>query len=156
MRKRVTGSNAPVGATDQEWLRLEEIAMVEVTSEQTDFPIEAALASTEGQGWRAGENGEQSIRLIFDEPVSIRQMRLVFLDASSERMQEFCLRWSSSAGSTNREIVRQQWNFGSASAATEIENYVVDLADVSSLELTIRPDINDESAVATLKSWRLR
>jgi hypothetical protein len=156
MRKRVTGSNARIGVTDQEWLRLEEIATVEVTSEQTDFPVEAALNSTEGQGWRAGENGEQRIRLIFDEPVSIRQVRLVFFDASSERTQEFSLRWSSFAGGTNQEIVRQQWNFGSASATTEIENYVVDLADVSSLELTIRPDINNENAVATLKSWRLR
>ena len=43
-----------------EWLDLEEIATVEVTSEDPHFPIEFALAAGGGPGWRAAEEGERS------------------------------------------------------------------------------------------------
>jgi hypothetical protein len=34
--------------------------MVEVTSEDPNFPIESALAASQGPGWRAAEPGEQT------------------------------------------------------------------------------------------------
>ena len=71
-------------------------------------------------------------------------------------MQEFVIRWSpSSTGAQPREIVRQQWNFSPAGSTAEIEDHMVELADVSVLELTIHPDLGGRQAVAALASCRL-
>ena len=68
MRKRLF-SPAPQGIQphDKGWLDLDRAGVVEVTSEDTEHPVESALVSGETQGWRAAESG-QTIRLIFDEP----------------------------------------------------------------------------------------
>jgi hypothetical protein len=63
------------------WLDLDREAVVEVTSEQKDYPVESALVSGEMQGWRAADSGRQTIRLVFDEPqrltrISLGSMRL--------------------------------------------------------------------------------
>lgn len=157
MRKRIVGQNqaAPRGASDQTRLAVEQIATVEVTSEDPGFPIEGALGATDGPGWRAAQGGAQQIRLIFDEPVSLHRIQLRFDEAASERTQEFTLRWSPAAGGPPVEIVRQQWNFGPAGSTTELEDYAVDLDAVAALELAIQPDVSRRDAVATLASWRL-
>ena len=157
MRKRIVGLNSSrqAGELDQGWLDLEQIATVEVTSEDPSFPVESAFDSKDGTGWRAAEKGEQRIRIIFDEPVSLRRIQLRFQEAHYERMQEFVIRWSPSTGGQSREIVRQQWNFSPAGSTAEIEDYMVDLAAVSVLELTIQPDLNGREAVATLAMCRL-
>ena len=128
---------------------------MEVTSEDASFPIESVFGSKDGPGWRASQPGEQQIRIIFDQPVSLHRMQLRFDEANSERTQEFVLRWSSATGGSATEIVRQQWNFSPAGSTTEIEHYVVDLDAVSVLELAIDPDLRGLGAVATLASWRL-
>jgi hypothetical protein len=82
MRKKVIHSekiNRP--STQEEWLDLENIASVEVTSEDPHFPIEAALGAAEGAGWRAAERGKQNIRIIFDKPRTLRRIRLEFYEA---------------------------------------------------------------------------
>ena len=157
MRKKITGSRHTQsgGESDQDWLDLEHIATVEVTSEDPSFPIEFAVGSKDGPGWRASQTGEQQIRIIFDEPVSLHRIQLRFHEASSERTQEFILRWSPAAGGSTREIVRQQWNFSPTGSTTEIEDYMVDLDTVSILELAIHPDLSQRDAVATLASRRL-
>ena len=144
------------GESDQGWLDLEQIATVDVTSEDPSFPIEYAFGSNDGPGWRASEGGEQQIRIIFDKPVSLHRIELRFHEADCQRTQEFVLRWSSGSGGSATEIVRQQWNFSPTGSTTEIERYdVVDLDAVSVLELAIRPDLGRPDAVATLVSWRL-
>jgi len=158
MRKRIVGPHhAQQGdQSDKGWLDLEQIATVEVTSEDPSFPIDYALGSNDGPGWRASQGGEQQIRIIFDEPVSVHRMELRFHEADCERTQEFILRWSSGSGGSATEIVRQQWNFSPTGSTTEIEHYVVDLDAVSVLELALRPDLHRPEAVATLASWRVR
>ena len=157
MRKRITGPRhaKPGGESGQDWLDLEHIATVEVTSEDPSFPIESAIGSKDGPGWRASQAGEQQIRIIFDEPVSLHRIQLRFHEVALERTQEFTLRWAPAAGGSTREIVRQQWNFSPTGSTTEIEDYVVDLDAVSVLELAIHPDLSRRDAVATLASWRL-
>ena len=157
MRKRLVGlQHARQGdQSDKGWLNLEQIATVEVTSENRNFPIEDALGSIDGLGWRASQVGEQLIRIIFDRPVFVRRMELRFHEADCERTQEFILRWSSESGRSSTEIVRQQWNFSPTGSTTEIEHYVVDLDAVSVLELAIRPDLRRPEAVASLASFRL-
>ena len=157
MRKRIVRPHhAKQGRQpDKGWLDLEHIATVEVTSEDPSFPIENALGSNDGPGWRASEGGEQQIRIIFDKPVSIHRIGLRFDEADYERTQEFILRWSSESSVSATEIVRQQWNFSPTGATTEIEQYVVDLDAVSVLELAIRPDLRRPEAVASLATLQL-
>jgi hypothetical protein len=157
MRKRITGPRhiRTGGESDQGWLDLERMATVEVTSEDSSFPIESAFGSDDGPGWRASQQGEQQIRIIFDRPVPLRRIQLRFHEAESERTQEFTLRWSPAEGGPATEIVRQQWNFSPAGSTTEIEDYVVHLDAVSVLELAIQPDLSRRDAVATLASWRV-
>ena len=157
MRKRIVGPHhARQGdQSDKGWLDLEQIATVEVTSEDPGFPIESAFGSHDGPGWRASQGGEQQIRIIFDKPVSVHRIELRFHEADCERTQEFILRWSSESGGSATEIVRQQWNFSTTGSTTEIEHYVVDLDAVSVLELAIRPDLRRPEAVASLASLRL-
>jgi hypothetical protein len=157
MRKRIVGPNQTQRGVESEqgWLDLQQIATVELTSEDGSFPIEFAFAPKHGAGWRASRPGEQQIRIIFDEPVSLHRIELRFDEADFERTQEFTLRWSAASGGPAKEIVRQQWHFSPAGSTTEIEHYRVDLDAVSVLELTILPDLHRQDAVATLASWRL-
>ena len=158
MRKRIVETHfaKPRGESDQGWLDLEQIATVEVTSEDPRFPIESAFGPKRGPGWRASPKGEQQIRIIFDEPISLHRIQLRFHEAECERAQEFTLRWSPDEGEPTNEIVRQQWNFSPNGSITEIEDYAIDLNAVSVLELAIRPDRGRREAVATLAAWHLR
>jgi len=156
MRKRLmTPTLEPVQSQDENWLDLEHAAVVEASSEETDFPVEAALVFGEAQGWRAAGTGPQTIRLLFDQPQRIKQIALVFEEDETIRTQEFVLRWSPASQVWLREIVRQQWNFSPPATVREVEVYRVDLSDVIVLELTIVPDISGGAARASLKSMRL-
>jgi hypothetical protein len=157
MRKRlITPSPQDAAAHHQGWLDLDRLAVVEVTSEDKEHPIESALVSGETRGWRAADSGTQTIRLIFDQPQSLIRISLVFEENETERTQEFVLRWSSDGGRSFREIVRQQWNFNLPNSMRESEEYQVALSDVAVLELVIVPDISRGSAHASLQSLRLR
>lgn len=136
-------------------LDLEHIAVVEVTSEDKDFPVESAFASKDARGWRAAAAGSQTIRLVFDHPQRLKCISLVFEEAETERTQEFVLRWSSDDANSLKEIVRQQWNFNPHTSMREVEEYQVDLHHVNVLELIIRPDIGGGAARASLKNFRL-
>jgi hypothetical protein len=141
--------------TGPRWIDLERLAHVYVTSEDPDHPVESALTEASSSGWRASEPGEQTIRLLFDEPQEIHHIRLSFSETEEERTQEFVLRWSSGHGQPMREIVRQQWNFSPGGSTFEMENYHVELRGASILELTIQPDISGRERVARLGEWRL-
>jgi hypothetical protein len=145
----------PEQRSEQEWLELEQMAQVEVTSEDPNFPIESALASGKGPGWRAAEKGKQIIRIIFDKPRPLRRIRLEFSETEIERTQEFTLQWSPESGGPFRDIVRQQWNFSPSGSTSEVEDYQVDLDSVSILELALRPDLTPDNAFATLTKWRM-
>lgn len=155
MRKRIATIGAAAAQGQEDWLDLERSATVEVTSEDKDFPIESSLSIKLGQGWRAAQPGAQTIRLVFDEPQRLKRISLVFEEKEISRTQEFVLRASSNAGGPFREIVRQQWNFSAPSSTQETEDYQVELPNVSTLEVTIVPDIGGGTARASLKSLRL-
>ncbi len=156
MRKRlITPMPHDASRLGEKWLDLDGAGVVEVTSEEKDFPIESALVVGKTTGWRAADSGTQTIRLVFDEPQRLNHIALVFEETETERTQEFVLRWSADGGRSFREIVRQQWNFSPPNTTREAEEYQVDLSDVSVLELVIVPDISRGMARASLKSLRL-
>ena len=138
-----------------EWLDLGSLASVEVTSETKDHPIESALLLSGTGGWRAARPGTQIIRLLFDHPLKVKHISLIFEEIRNTRTQEFVLRWSSDLGRSFREIVRQQWNFSPPATAREVEDYSVDLFDVTVMELEIVPDKSGGEARASIETWRL-
>ena len=139
--------------SDDNWLDIEDLATVQVSSEDPAFPIDLVFSNS--GSWRAAKKGEQVIRLIFDEPQTLHRISLRFSETKSARTQQFALRWSSPGGRTFHEIVRQQWNFSTDASTEELEDYRVDLNEVSALELTIQPEITAGNAVATLDCWRM-
>jgi hypothetical protein len=156
MRKQIIhkSQQVPVPPGDG-WIDLEQQARVELTSEHPDHPVEAAFFARQGDGWRAAEPGQQTIRLVFDQPRSLHRIMLEFVEPDVERTQEFVLRWSADSGRTLHDIARQQWNFSPQGAPRETEDYRIVLDAVTNLELTIIPDISGGNAIATLARLRL-
>jgi hypothetical protein len=156
MRKRLIPPTPETVRPDGEgWLDLERAAAVEVTSEEENFPVESALVLEETRGWRAAIPGTQTIRLVFDQPQRLRHISLVFEETETTRTQEFVLRWSPRVGHPFREIVRQQWNFSPPETTREVEEYHVELSEVTVLESIITPDISGGMARASVKSLRV-
>ena len=155
MRKRIIKSDRESPAVDQAWLELESLAQVEVSSEEAQHPIEAALVPGASSGWRAAAPGQQIVRLLFDEPQNLRMIHLVFDEHEQERLQEYTLRWSSGGGQPYREIVRQQYTFSPPTTTREVEDYRVNLDSCAELELSIVPDIAGSAAHASIAEFRL-
>ncbi len=156
MRKRLIDSTPESIRTRGEgWLDIETAAVVEVTSEDPDCPVESAFVSRDERGWRAAALGNQTIRLVFDQPQRLKCISLVFEENETARTQEFVLRWSADGGRSVKEIVRQQWNFSPPDSIREVEEYQVELSGVTVLELVINPNIGGGVARASLKNLRL-
>jgi hypothetical protein len=156
MRKRIIAQvQKDTASPDQDWLNMEEIAEVEVTSEDAAHPIESALLPSQASGWRAAEPGPQTIRLLFNHPQRLRRIWMNFLEPGTERTHEYVLRWSPDSGQSFREIVRQQWNFSPQGTTSETEDYHVELPAVTVLELSLIPDIRGGIAFASLAQLRL-
>ena len=156
MIKRITGQNIQqVPAPNQEWLNLDVLVQVEVTSEDAGHPIESSLLPGNDAGWRAAQAGPQTVRLLFDQPQRIRRIQLKFHEDEFERTQQFVLRWSSNGGASYIEIVRQQYNFSPPGTTSECEDYHLDLVGLTALELNIIPDISGGAARASLARLNL-
>ncbi len=156
MRKRIINtSQQETIPPDQDWLYLEELVELEITSEDAAHPIESALLPGRSSGWRATEPGKQTIRFIFAHPQQIQRIWLNFVETHTERTQEYVLSWSPDDGQSFQEIVRQQWNFSPQGATSEIEDHQVELATVTVLELSIIPDTEGKNAFASLEKLRL-
>ncbi|HTL61066.1 MAG TPA: hypothetical protein VL261_05410 [Nitrospira sp.] len=156
MQKRITPHQMREEASSEpQWLNLERLADVEVTSEDQAHPIESALLPGHGDGWRAATVGDQTIRLLFNSPQQLRKIRLDFMETDIQRTQEYVLRWSSDHGRSFREIVRQQWNFSPPDSTKEREDHCVDLQGVTILELKIRPEMSGRPVCASVAQMRL-
>lgn len=154
MKKNVIDALSSEAASGQPWLDVESLADVEVTSEDPDYPIETVFSSAGGPGWRAAKPGKQTVRLLFKEPQTIRQIHLEFSEAEMNRQQEFTLGWAGASDSRLKEIVRQQWNFSPQGSTSEVEDFQVNLSGVAALELTVIPDVSG-GGLASLARWRV-
>lgn len=156
MRKSIIAPGGQNAATpEDEWLDLDLLARVEVTSEDPGHPIESALIPDRGLGWLAARPGSQIVRLRFNKPQRVRRVWLHFSEPSDGRTQEFILRWGTAEDQPTHEIVRQQWTFSPGGSTRETEDYRVDLWGVTVLELTINPHISGGEARASLAEMRI-
>lgn len=153
MHKRIMGAQNAAGSAHENWLDLNSIADVELTSEDPAHPIETVFSPAPGSGWKAATGGVQTIRLLFKHPQTIRRIRLEFMETAIERNQEFALHYAAEDSATLHEIVRQQWTFSPQGSTKEVEEYSVDVPSARILQLTIDPDQGRGNAVATLNRW---
>jgi len=156
MRKKIIGNShhKQEKLIKNNWLNIEKIAEVEISSENEHHPIESALILDNPSGWVAGEEGRQTIRIVFITPQKIKRIMLKFAESEIERTQEYVLNWYAENGES-QEILKQQWNFSPNGSTIQIENHHVDLANVSVLELCINPDINSGNSIASLEQLRV-
>ena len=151
MRKRIiTEGSHDITPTDQQWLDLNHVARVEITSEDPACPIESALTFGTGSGWKAAKPGEQTIRILFDDSQRVQRILLQFDEETQKRTHEFVLRWLANEKQSYQEILRQQYTFSPPETVREIEDYAVNLRGVKALELTIVPDIAGGNVLASL------
>jgi hypothetical protein len=122
-----------------EWMDLATLARLEITSEDPEHPIEFAL-NADNKFWRAAEDGEQTIRVLFDAPQNISRISLLFEENTVSRTQQFSLSWQR-VGEASVELVRQQFNFSPPGTTQEREDYQFSLEQVSVLKLVIIPDV---------------
>lgn len=155
MRKSVISPEPAATADGGAFLDLDRLARVEITSENVDRPIEAALVPGAGDGWQAAAPGPQKVRIVFDEPQRVRRVRLAFEESRLERTQEFALSWIPAGEEKGRGLVRQQYTFSPGGATREAEDYAFELDAVKVLELEIVPDIGGGGTHATLASLRV-
>jgi hypothetical protein len=155
MRKQIVARYDRTVPSAGDWLPLEELAEVQVTSEDTAHPIEAALIPGHGSFWRAAAPGQQMIRLLFAQPQAVKRILLKFVEPGVERTQEYVVRWSPDRGLSFRDVVRQQWNFSPSGSTVELEDHRVELDGVTILELHIAPEITRRPAIASLHELRL-
>lgn len=151
MRKSIVPLSNSSSSSSSQTLDLQQVASVEISSEDAQHPFENALPGGKPGGWRAADPGPQVIRLKFDSPQAIRKIHLEFREDRVHRSQEFAV-FASSAAHPRREVVRQQWTFSPGHSATEVEDYSVDLSGVLTLELEIDPGRHDKQAIASLES----
>jgi hypothetical protein len=155
MKKRTIRTDRRNDGSDVNWLPLADLVDVEISSESTTHPIEGALGSPSESGWRADGPGEQTIRLNFEQPRAIRQVRVVVEEPERTRTQQFTLRVAIAPEGPWREVARQQFNFSPSGATREQEDYRIDLPAVAALELRIVPDISGGDARASLRELRV-
>ena len=155
MRKIVKKTETEWTPENGSWLDVAAIAQVEVTSEDSQHPIESVFAEGNEGGWRASERGKQTIRLYFDQPQRVRRLWLHFQELQTERTQQFSLHWSKNKADALRPLIQQQWNFSPGGSTSQIEDFTVELDDVWMLQLVIDPDISKGPAIATLQRWRI-
>ena len=151
MRKSITPTFGVLTANPPDgWLDLENIAKVELSSEDPSHPFEDALKEGTAGGWKAAIPGAQLIRLTFDSPQAIHRLRVQFKEEQTERSQEFAI-FVSSGKQPRTQVLRQQWSFSPSGSTSEKEDYPVDLQEVTTIDLEIDPGRHDRKVFATLQ-----
>lgn len=147
MRTKIIDTPDKTSPQQSAWLNLSRIAKVEITSEDDLFPIEHALGQVLSTGWRAASPGPQIIRLLFDQPVEIHRIYMHIIERAAERTQEIGL-YAESEGVGLQEIRRQQFTFSPQGSTEEIEDFAVELANITLFELRIDPDRSHDPSLS--------
>jgi hypothetical protein len=155
LRKQIiqAASSAPMPPADA--IDVAAVATVLVTSEDPGHPIDHAFDDSRGRGgscWIAGEPGEQTVILAFDNPQAIRRVALEVEEPEVSRTQELQVAVSTDGGRTYRELLRQEYTFSPPGTTFQREDWAVNPDAVTHLRLVIRPDKGDKPCRATITS----
>jgi hypothetical protein len=158
LRKQIIKPSPATANTMPGEIDIAAVATVLVTSEAPDHPVDHAFDDRRGPGgshWVAGEPGEQTLILAFDNPQTIRRIMLEVEEPRVARTQELQVAVSSDGGLTYRELVRQEYNFSPASTTFEREDWAVTAEALTHLRLWIKPDKGGKLCRATITSLAL-
>lgn len=133
---------------DVQWLDLDAVADVTIVSA-------ARRVARARPFWSADSPGEQTIEIHFHHRTSVRRLRVVSSEVEQARTQEMTISASLHGGERHRELARQQFNFSPNGATVEVEEYAVQLDDVSTIQLRIVPSIDGRLAVARVSELRV-
>jgi len=92
--------------------------------------------------------------LVFDRPQSVTRLVYAVEEAEHERTQEMHIEVSTDGGWAYRRIFVQEYTFSPRGATFELEDFRLELEDVTHLRLTVVPNKRG-SGVAKLTSLRL-
>lgn len=130
------------------WLTLEAVADVNIIVDGERVPRMPGL-------WTGNVSGEQLIEVRFHHPTSVRRLRLVSFETEQSRTQEITVWVSSGRGERHRELRRQQFNFSPQGATREVEDYELQVDDVSSIQVRVVPSIDGRPAVARVSELQI-
>jgi hypothetical protein len=135
------------------------LGTVRASSEADGHAIELAFDHDHGTGathWKAGEPGEQTITVAFEQRCTVEQVSMEVEEREVARTQEVLLAVSTDGGLTYRELVRQEFCFSPEGATWEEETWRVQQEHVSHVRLVMKPDKGRKDVCATLTSFVLR
>jgi hypothetical protein len=136
------------GKTDQyRWLDLDVLADVTI--------IVGGKRVPRGRAWSADCPGEQVIEIRFRHPTTVSRLRVVSWEPEQSRTQEMAVWASSRRGERHREVLRQQFIFSPSGATEHVDEYAVQLEDVSALQVRIVPSLDGQRAVARVRELRV-
>jgi hypothetical protein len=159
VRKQIITSQSAATTSAVGGLNLDAIATVLVASEMPGHPVENAFDGQRGPGssrWISETGGEQTVKLAFDAPQSIRSVGLEIEETEASRTQELQLAISCDGEKTYRELLRQEFHFAPAGSTFEREDWTINAEAVTHLRLQIKPDKGGQPCRASLTSLVLR
>jgi len=133
---------------DTKWLDLDVLADVTVVVGRQ------RVARSLG-AWSADCPGEQMIEIRFHHPTSVSPNQGGLSEIERSRTQEMTIWASLYRGERHREVLRQQFNFSPNGATKEVEEYALQLEEVSAIQLRIVPSIDGQPAVARVTELRV-
>lgn len=144
LRKKIIAPDAGT-ATSSPANTIDIIRNAEViaTSESENFPLDNIVDGSTGRGssqWVAGATGPQTLVFKFDAPQNIAGIVYEIEEQEVARTQEICFEVSTDSGAHFREILRHEYNFSPDGSTFQREELKLDLAHVTDLKMTIKPD----------------
>lgn len=128
-------------AVNSRWLDLDAVAHVTIMAS-------GQRLSRRRHTWSADCPGEQTIEIRFRQPTSVSRFRIVSSETEQARTEEMTLWASMQRGERHREVLRKQFTFSPHGATERVEDYALDLDDVSAIQLRIVPSIDGRPCVA--------
>jgi hypothetical protein len=128
-------------SAENAWLNLDDVAEVTISAG-------GQRVSRRAGAWSAACPGEQLIEIRFRRPTTVSRVRVVSREAEQSRTQEMTIWASLRRGERHREVLRQQFDFSPGAATEQAQEYVVQLEDVSALQVRIVPSIDGRRAAA--------
>lgn len=141
---RVTSS----ASAETPWLDLDVLADVTITAGGQRVARGAGL-------WSADCPGEQTIDVRFRHPTNVSRLRIVSREGERSRTERMTIWASLRRGEQHREVLRRQFDFSPWGATEHVEEYDLELEDVSALQVRIIPSIDGQRAVARVSELHI-
>lgn len=142
------GGTAPGTAADKRWLDLDVLADVTIVAG-------GQRVTRRPRAWSADCPGEQMIEIRFRHPTSLSRVRVVSWEVEQARTQEMTIWASLRRGEGHREVLRHQFNFSPGGATKHVAEFVLQLEEVSALQVRIVPCVDGRRAVARVSELRV-